>query len=237
MASKPSDRSADTGGAAAAPMPVKIVVAGGFAVGKTTFVGLDLRDRAADDRGGDDQGRPRRRQRRRSTTDQDDHHGRHGLRSHHASGTDLVLYLFGTPGPGPVLVHVGRPGAGRDRRRRARRHPPARGVLPGRRLLRGAPGCPFVVGSTASRARSATTPARSARRWRSPATRRCCSATHANARRPRWSSSSWCSTRWHGRRLPSEPTHSGAVSMASLSQNERRLVMWPLSSKTMWSTM
>ena len=37
MASKPSERSADSGASSAAPMPVKIVVAGGFAVGKTTF--------------------------------------------------------------------------------------------------------------------------------------------------------------------------------------------------------
>ena len=36
-----------------------------------------------------------------------------------------MLYLFGTPGPGAVLVHVGRAGRRRGRRDRPRRHPAA----------------------------------------------------------------------------------------------------------------
>ena len=38
---------------------------------------------------------------------------------------DLVLYLFGTPGSAPVLVHVGRPGARCDRGDHPGRRPQA----------------------------------------------------------------------------------------------------------------
>ena len=97
--------------------------------------GLDLRDRAADHRGRHHRGRggrgrPHATLPRKTTTTVAMDFGCITI------DPTLKLYLFGTPGPGPVRLHVGRHGRGRARRPGHRGHPPPRRLLRGRRLLR-----------------------------------------------------------------------------------------------------
>ena len=96
---------------------------------------IGLRDRPADHRGGHDRGQ-RGVDDLANTPNKTTDNGRDGLRPCLA-GPELDPLPVRHARPAPLLVHVGRPGPRRDRRRRAGRHPQVGRLVRRDRLLRG----------------------------------------------------------------------------------------------------
>ncbi len=146
---------------------------------------------------------------------QDRHHGRHGLRPRSPSPTNCVLYLFGTPGPGAVLVPVERPvrrGPGRGRPGRHARLEVSFDVM-GRLEERGVP---FVVAVNTFPGRAPVPPSRNCE------PRSTC---------PRRSPSSSCDVRRRASSrdvlldpdaLPARPRHEGRAHLSRAPTHTRR---------------
>ena len=174
---------ANGGTAARRHRAIKILLAGGFGVGKTTLVGAvsEIRPLRTEEPLTESSKRVDNTGRRGA---QDHHDGGDGLRPHHAARGPGALPVRHARA-GAVLVHVGRARARRARRGGARRHPQAGRLLPRDRLLR-APGNTVHHRAQLSSTAPATTRWRTSA-WRStsiPACRSLC-ATRGRESRPR----------------------------------------------------
>ena len=141
------------------------------------------RDQAAADRGAADRGQSAHGQHGRCGG-QDHHDGGDGLRPDQPAQRPGALPVRHA-GPAAVLVHVGRAGHRRARRRRAGRHAAAGRQLPGHRLLRAQADTVHRGASTASMVPVCTTRRMSGWPWTSNPACPSSSATRAARSRPR----------------------------------------------------